>query len=293
MNNRPAGNQASSESGPNVEVPAEPMATGPAPEKRLAALPAVGMTTQIIRQAKWYKYVGDYGFKTIEINRQNSKLHFNLFFLEKVKRYLEGYDLSIHSGTAGIFQPLESFTEANLCMLSAELDVCQYLGARQFVFHLNDALLSRREKERLREMVSHASDLGVQMLFESNSALVADYAFDILESFPELGYVLDLGHLNNGCGNNKLGCDMDDFLRQVRDRVMYIHASNNSSQHDEHNGLEDGTLDWRHVLDMLDLSKIIKIIIEVRHERMVDPSAAALMHYLEGRAQAEKALAVG
>lgn len=36
------------------------------------------------------------------------------------------------------------------------------------------------------------------MLYESNSALFADYAYDVLESFPELGYVLDLERLNAG-----------------------------------------------------------------------------------------------
>ena len=255
--------------------------------------PAIGITTQLIRQAKWYKFVGNYGFKTVEINRQNSKLHFNLYFLEKVKRYLEGYDLSVHSGTAGIFQPLESFSEANLCILGAELDVCQYLGARQFVFHLNDGVMPDRDKQRLQEVISYGTELGVQMLFESNSTLVGDFAFDVLESFPELGYVLDLGHLNNGCGHDRLGCGLDDFLERIKDRVMYIHASNNSSLQDEHIGLEDGTLDWRHVLDMLDLSRIVKIIIEVRHESMIEQSAAALLRYLEERRPALPSRAVG
>ena len=278
---------------PSATPASAPEAPEPVPEEPKSMTPAIGITTQLIRQAKWYKFVGDYGFKTIEINRQNSKLHFNLYFLEKVKRYLEGYDLSIHSGTAGIFQPLESFSEANLCILGAELDVCQYLGARQFVFHLNDGVMPDRDKQRLQEVISYGTKLGVQMLFESNSTLVGDFAFDVLESFPDLGYVLDLGHLNNGCGHDKLGCDLDHFLDRIKDRVMYIHASNNSSLQDEHHGLENGTLDWRHVLDMLDLSRIVKIIIEVRHESMIEQSAAALLRYLEERRPALPNRAVG
>ena len=255
--------------------------------------PAIGITTQVIRQAKWYKYLRELGYRTIEINRQNSKLHFNLFFLEKVKRYLEGFDLSIHSGTAGIFQPHESFTKANLAILTAEIDVARYLGARQFVFHLSDGFMSVDDKRRLKEVLSYARDAGVDMLYESNSTLNADYAYDVLGSFPGLGYVLDLGHLNNGFGNGKLGCAIEDFVGQVKGRVAYIHASNNSGRRDEHKGLEEGTLDWRRVLDMLDLSRIAKIIIEVRHIHMLADSTAGIMRYLEGDSLARKYRAIG
>lgn len=243
-------------------------------------LPCIGVTTQIIRRDKWYKFVHELGFDTIEINRQNSKLHFSVYFLEKVKKYLNGFDLSLHSGAAGIFQPRESFTRANLAILTAEAELCHFLGARQFVFHLNDCLLSRREKGRLGEVISYATDLGVHMLFESNSILKAELAYDILDSFPQLGYVLDLGHLNSGDGAGRLGCPIDEFVSQVRDRVVYVHASNNSGIRDEHRGLEDGTLDWRHVLDMLDLSQVSKIIVEVRNIDLVQDSADALHDYL-------------
>ena len=142
-------------------------------------IPPIGITTQIIRHSKWYKHIGDLGFEAIEINRQNSKLHFNLYFLEKVKKYLEGFALSLHSGTSGIFQPYETFTKANLATLAAEVDICRFLGAEQFVFHLNEGFLSKENKKRLKEVISYGLDSGVTMLYESNSLLVADYAYDI------------------------------------------------------------------------------------------------------------------
>jgi sugar phosphate isomerase/epimerase len=255
--------------------------------------PAVGITTQIIRRVKWYKYIRELGFDAVEINRRDSKLHFNLYFLEKVKRYMEGLDLSVHSGTAGIFQPYESFTRANLATLQAEVDVCRFLGARQFVFHLNDGIFSSQEKSLLREVISYGTDLGVEMLYESNSTLVAADAFDVLETFPAIGYVLDLGHLNNGYGRGRLGCEIDEFIRQVKTRVVYVHASNNSGEGDEHIGLEDGILDWRHVLDMLDFSKISKIILEVRSLEMVKDSRRALRQYLNGELHTQGRLVMG
>ena len=244
--------------------------------------PIIGITTQTIRRAKWYKQVQDLGFRAIEINRRNSKLHLNLYFLEKVKKYVEGFDLSLHTGTAGIFQDHESFTKANLAILTAEVDVCRVLGADQLVLHLNDGFMSPENKRRLGEVFAYARDMGVEILYESNSMLVADYAYDVLESFPDLGYVLDLGHLNAGHGTGRLGCDLERFVRQVRDRTVYVHASNNSGSCDEHCGLENGTLDWRHVLDLLDLEKVRKIIIEVRYMEMVENSRQELLRYLEG-----------
>ena len=244
--------------------------------------PEIGITTQIIRKAKWYKYIHELGFDTVEINRQNSKLHFNHYFLEKVKRYMRGVNLSVHSGTAGVFQPFESFTRANLATLVAEIDVCRFLGAGQLVFHLGEGFVTPEIKQRLGEVILYAADRGVEMLYESNSTLIADYALDVLGSFPELGYVLDIGHLNNGFGRGKLGYGIDEFMLLVKDRVSYVHASNNSGRRDEHNALDSGTLNWRHVLDLLDLSRVQKIIIEVRHEYMVGNSAAELTRYLEG-----------
>ncbi len=242
--------------------------------------PAIGITTQFIRKAKWYKYVHEFGFDAVEINRLNSKLHFNLYFLEKVKKYMQSYDVSVHSGTAGIFQAHEAFTQANLAILMAEIEVCRFLGARQFVFHLNNESLTPDNRERLQEVISSANEAGVHMLYESDSTLRAEHALEVLDAFPRLGYVLDLGHLNNGHGTGKLGCSIDQFVRRVRDRVVYIHASNNSGRRDDHNGLENGTLDWRHALDLLDLSRVSKIIIEVRHAHMVERSARELTHYL-------------
>lgn len=259
----------------------------------MVALPEIGLASQVVHRAKWYKFIGRLGFKAVEINRQHSKLQFNLYFLEKIKRYMAGFDLSVHSGTSGIFQARESFTGAELAMLTAEIDLCRYLGAGQLVFHLRDGFLSGADKRKLKDVFSRAAEAGVTPLYESNSALTAEYAYDVLDSLPQVGYVLDLGHLNNGRGRGVLGCSVDDFIGQVRDRVVYVHANNNSGFRDEHHGLENGSLDWRRVFDRLDLSRIVKIIIEVRGVEMVDRTAAELTAYLESRRLPQKRCAFG
>ncbi|MGD9159423.1 MAG: sugar phosphate isomerase/epimerase [Desulfobacteraceae bacterium] len=246
-------------------------------------IPKIGITTQIIHESKWYKYLNSLGYETVEINRLNSKLYFDLYFLEKVKRYIRGYNLSIHSGTRGVFHSNASFTNAELAILTAELDMCSILGIEQFVFHLNCEKLTIENKKRLKDVINYAADLNIMMMYESDSHFIARDTYDVLESFNDLGYVLDIGHLNNSSGKRLLGCDMDDFIRNVKSRVVYIHASNNSGTRDDHFGLDNGTLDWEHVLDLLDLSKVYKIIIEVRNIDMVKKSFRDLEPYIMNR----------
>ncbi len=243
----------------------------------------IGITTQIIKDSKWYKRLDKLGFKTVEINRLNSKLYFEQYFLEKVKRYTRGYDLSIHSGTKGIFHSNRNFTNADMAVLRAELDICEIIGARELVFHLNNKLLIDENVNKLRDAIDYAKSINVRMLYESDSHLVAHDAYQSLEKFPDIGYAFDLGHFNNGRGKGILGCDVDEFVKNVRNHVEYVHASNNCGTMDEHNSLEDGTLDWRHVLDMLDLSRVVKIIIKVKHMDMVESSYRDLEQYMMSR----------
>ncbi len=243
--------------------------------------PIVGVTSQIFRSAKWYKDVSGLGLDAIEINRRNSKLHLSVYFLEKVKRYLRNIEVSLHSATTGLFQGLESFTQAELATLQAEVDVARFLGAHEVVFHLNArALAHDGHKECLARVIDYAKENGVDLIYESDTVLRADDTCHVLESFPGLGYALDLGHLNNGYSRHLLGCEFDEFVTRVRDRVVYIHANNNCGTVDEHKGLRDGTLDWRRVLDMLDMHRIRKIIIEVRSMEYLEDTQDELRDYL-------------
>jgi hypothetical protein len=53
---------------------------------------------------------------------------------------------------------------------------------------------------------------------------------------------------------------------------------------DEHKGLNDGSLDWRRVLGMLDMRRIKKIIIEVCSIEYLKDTQDELRDYLAGRA---------
>jgi sugar phosphate isomerase/epimerase len=251
--------------------------------RRHAGRPVIGATSQVIRTSKWYKAASQLGFAALEVNRRNSRLHLNTFFLEKVRRYLSGLDLSIHSSTTGLFQELESFSQAELATLQAEVDIGRILGAGELIFHINVARLDERKGRLLEPVIAYALDSGVLPVFESDAGLNARQALQVLEMFPDLGYALDLGHLNNGWGRNLLGCPMDTFIEKVKHRTVYIHANNNDGLKDQHHGLDQGSLDWRAVLDRFDLGRIRKIIVEVCAAAHLDPSRRALQHYLDAR----------
>lgn len=248
--------------------------------------PVIGVTTQVIRSSKWYKSATQLGFKSIEVNRRDSKLHLNTFFLEKVKRYLRGLEISLHSATTGIFQELESFSRAELSTLQAEVDVCRILGAGELVFHVNANRLDARQSRKLRPIIDYAHNNGIVPIYESNAGMNAKQVHKVLDLFPNIGYALDLGHLNNGWGRNLLGCAVDAFLDSIKHRIVYIHANNNDGIGDQHLGLDNGTLDWRAVLDRLETDHIRKIIIEVCSADYLDASRRALGLYLKKRAMA-------
>jgi sugar phosphate isomerase/epimerase len=245
--------------------------------------PILGTTSQLINSSKWYKDVAGLGVDAIEINRRYSKLHFSVYFLEKVKHYLQGIHVSLHSATTGVFQELESFTQAELAILRAEVDVACFLGAHEVVFHLSDRALDGCRKQRLAQVIDYAKAREIDLIYESDVELQADRTCNVLETFADLGYALDLGHLNNGYHRNLLGCGIEEFISRVRDRTVYIHANNNCGTMDEHKGLSDGSLDWRGVLGLLDMGRIRKIIIEVRSIEYLKDTQKELRDYLADR----------
>jgi endonuclease IV len=225
-------------------------------------IPKIGVTSKVFSFNKWYRDMHHSGFKVIELNKRKSIMKLVNVWLDQRKKDIKGFDLSMHTETTGVFSNNQQFTITELDTLKSEVILCKMFCIKELVFHLKNDKLSESEAAQLREIIDFAKQQGVEMIYESNAITVADVALDFLEKFPDVNYNLDLGHLNKGYGKGMLGCEIDEFIDKVKDRVVYIHAHNNSGLHDEHAALSDGTLDWKHVLDMLDMSKVKKIIIE-------------------------------
>ena len=84
-------------------------------------------------------------------------------------------------------------------------------------------------------------------------------------------------------GNKTLGMSLKEFIKKIKSRVIYIHAHNNNGMIDEHKSLDKGNLDWRFLLDNLDITKIRKIIIEVRATQDILNTKKLLQDYLKNK----------
>jgi len=232
----------------------------------------------------WHK---DLGYQVLEIGSKDPSLKLNIIKILDSKRVLEGKELSMHTQTSRVFSckghGVPEFSYAEIKMLEVEIILCKILGIKELIFHLKVEKLNEEEAKILKKLFSFAKKNGVEMLFESNSKFIGENTLDVLRIFPKLRYNLDLGHLNVGIGTGDLGMEVDDFLDKVKSRVVYIHAHGNNGLKDEHKGLDEGTLDWKHVLDRLDLSKVRKIIMEIRTPEAVARAKKLLEDYLENR----------
>jgi len=60
-----------------------------------------------------------------------------------------------------------------------------------------------------------------------------------------IGVTFDVGHLNTTTGN------FDEFIKLLRDRIVYVHLSDNDGTKDSHLALGEGTVPWRKVMKKL------------------------------------------
>lgn len=245
--------------------------------------PKIGITTKAFDQKRWYEQLQDSGYSVIEIGRRSARIYLDPEEITKILPHLEGIDLSMHSATCKVFTDNAQFTRTELEILKSEVLICNIIKAKELIFHLKHDKLSESEAYQLRKIIDFAQSHDVEMIFESNGILVAEVALNFLQRFPDVNYNLDLGHLNNGLGRGMLGMELDEFIRKIKDRTVYVHAHNNSGKKDEHKALPDGTLNWRHVLDLLDMKKIRKIIMEVKTEEDIKKSKTELDRYFNSK----------
>jgi sugar phosphate isomerase/epimerase len=228
----------------------------------------------------------DIDFDILEISSKDKNFSFNIKKLLKIKEFLKGKDLSMHTQTSRIFScnnnenNTPEFNDAELKILEAEIIVCSILKVKELIIHLKQEKMSEEEKLRFKKLLDFSKKRKVEIIYESNTNFIGEICMDVLDSFPDLKYNLDFGHLNTAIGNKTLGMELEKFIEGIKDRVFYIHAHNNNGLEDEHRSLESGTLNWRYVLDKLDLSKIKKIIIELRNVEEIFITKRNLEEYL-------------
>lgn len=225
------------------------------------------------------KYIG-LKLPVLEITSKDKHFNFRRKALEGVKDRLEDKEVSMHTQTKRIFsRDSELLEEIKLTTLRDEVLACDYIGADQLVLHLKQGKLSEEEARKIEEIVELTREKNVQVLYEPNSNFKGESYIYNLEKIDGLRANMDLCHLAMAVENETLGMGLNEFLRKVRDEVVYVHASNYDGER-EHVGLDQGSLDWRHVLEELDLDRIVKVIIELHH-RHFEETKQSLEKFLD------------
>ncbi len=226
--------------------------------------PLIGVSSKVFSNSRWYIDAAKTDFLAIEISRRKSACFFHPDFLNRIKHRLKGRELSLHSATAKVFNDDPDFTNSELNTLKGEIYLAKYMGIKEIVFHLRQKKLTSKEKKQFRHIISYAKDNGVELLYEGNSTMHKDVILDFFDSFPEMRFNLDMGHLNLSVSKETLGCSAEEFSRKLSSRITYVHAHNNDGKSDQHVAVDKGTLDYKGILRLLDSSALRKVIIEVR-----------------------------
>lgn len=245
----------------------------------------IGVTSKLFSQERWFIEAAASPWRVLEINRRSSELWCGDRPLETVRSHLAGFVLSMHSGTHRVFETTAQFTETEISMVKSEIVMCQRLGATELNVHLPEETLTEDQGRVLNELLALAHNHGITLMVENNSGSPSETLLDLLRRFPGLMMNLDIGHLNRQLQEKLITLPLDEYIRAIRDRVVYVHAHNNKGQADEHKSLDYGTLEWRDVLDKLDLTRTRTIILEQNDPADVASSERLLRHYLEGKSE--------
>jgi sugar phosphate isomerase/epimerase len=230
----------------------------------------------------FYNGPGKVDSKVLEIKSNDSSIKIRKKKLDEIKEKIKNKNVSMHTQTKRAFTDSKNkiFQEIEIQIIQNEILLCRYLGIKELILHLKQEKLNKKEKKFFKEILVFAKKNNVEIIYESNGKFKAKTTLDVLKSFPKINYNLDIGHLNTAIENKTLGMPWEDFIDKVSSRIVYLHIHNNSGE-DDHLGLEEGTLNWRDVLDKLNFNKVRKIIIEVHDYSKMKKEIKLIENYLK------------
>jgi len=174
--------------------------------------------------------------------------------LKEAKKSL-GLTYSLHAPFAdiNIASPIKPLLDASMKRLKQSLKNANDIDAKIWVFHPGQRTGIgqfypnadfKQMCESIRDLYTEAEEYGLNIALEN---LPAKYWF--LMSTPQefqrlyketslpIGITLDLGHAN-------LEGQVEPFVNQLADKIVHVHASNNDGSDDQHNGVDEGNIDY-------------------------------------------------
>jgi sugar phosphate isomerase/epimerase len=153
-----------------------------------------------------------------------------------------------------IASPSKPMLNASLKRLEQSLGFANALNAHLWVFHPGSQTgISmfypgedwKQNTEGIRRLHKVAEDYGVNIAMENLPQKYGfimksarDFAKFYRETNLDVGLVLDVGHAN-------LEGYTEEFLRNLPDKIVHMHVSDNVGENDQHLGLGYGRIDWQ------------------------------------------------
>ena len=227
---------------------------------------------------------------------ENVELSSGLDYLDDVKGILQKHsnlNLTIHNYFPSAREPFimnlaaqdEPIREKSMAVCKRAIALCSQFGGRLYSFHPGfrvqetlDLNFEIRGKDlvsydvafgkftrSIEDILAYAKSRGVKIALENlehkNEAYMMTRPEEFAhfqEIFPEVGVLLDLGHLK--IASSRLGFKVDDFLRTVKDSIQEVHIHENDGEQDLHSEPLNG--------DLMGLLKIVDcetVVLECRN----------------------------
>ena len=182
----------------------------------------------------------------------------NPFLLEKVASQLEPITFrSMHGPFCGLSTGVHDWMirDVTLYRFREALAQAKALGVHDVVIHYNYAYKVTPVsiwrsytipfyKEFARELDGSVR-IHLENCLEPDPDLIAETIFEV--DSPYLDACIDVGHVNANTDTT-----VEDWCRVLGKKVGYVHLHNNHGAVDEHNALDEGTLDMDRVLRLLE-----------------------------------------
>ncbi len=172
---------------------------------------------------------------------------------EAAKSFKLEYSLHAPFADINIGSPVKPMLNASLKRLMQSLQNANAIDAKMWVFHpaqrtgigqfYPDADF-KQMCQSIRQLYAQAEEYGVNIALENLPhkywfLMSAPQEFERMykETNLPIGITLDLGHAN-------LEAQIQPFINRLADKIVHVHASNNDGSDDQHNGVDDGNIDY-------------------------------------------------
>lgn len=183
----------------------------------------------------------------------------------------ESYNIkySVHAPFAGTNIALHSkpLLNATLKMLKQSMANAAELNCHLWIFHpgMNTGISAfypgmdwTRNLQSTRSLLEFARDYGVEISIENGLNFFLMHNVEDFEKFykdieENIGLTLDTGHAN-------INAQLNNFLTEIPDKIVHIHAHDNLGKTDEHLGVGYGSIDWQNVAKLLKKAGFSKVV---------------------------------